>query len=164
MTKLTNAADAKAFFDAEKRKHGIANHNKQNAVDLARAGIAITVCDPDHKTPLPKLWTELDSDISEERKKKIAADFEEEWGFPPFYIGATRNTETIRKWFRQNPKLTPAIVCGLSGLHCVDNDIKERDGVMKNGVELFDAFCEPHGGLPDGAFVVNTQGGGRHLY
>ncbi|MGY4289177.1 hypothetical protein ACVWXO_008443 [Bradyrhizobium sp. LM2.7] len=35
---------------------------------------------------------------------------------------------------------------------------------LRNGVELFDAFCEANGGLPDGAIAVQSQGKGRHLY
>jgi hypothetical protein len=42
--------------------------------------------------------------------------------------------------------------------------VKERKGVLRNGVEMFDEFCTEHGGMPKGVVEINTQGGGRHCY
>lgn len=139
-------------------------HNKKVALDLAAAGIPVFPADPKTKSPYVKAFDRLDSDISEADTETLRRDFYDKHGFSPLHIGATLDKSAIRRMFREKPDALPAISLTRAGLLVVDNDIKERNGVLRNGVELFELFCEPHGGLPDGVVSVESQGKGRHLY
>lgn len=138
-------------------------HNKDLTVKLAKAGIPVFLCKAD-KTPMPIAWDELDTEISPEAREAKRRKFVDRHGFEPLHIGCTLNTKLIREWFSKHPTAMPAISCGPAGLLVVDNDVKERKGVLRNGVEMFDEFCAEHGGMPKGVVAINTQGGGRHCY
>lgn len=159
-----NASVVEKSFNPEARTCAIANHNKRLAVALARAGIPVFPCKQEDKTPLPLAWERLDTSISPDEREAKRRAFHDKHGFEPFHIGCTLDTALIRKWFRDKPTAVPAISCGVAGLFVIDNDRKIRHGSLKNGVELFDAFCAEQGGLPTGVVAINSQGGGRHLY
>ncbi|WP_177248160.1 AAA family ATPase [Bradyrhizobium sp. Ghvi] len=139
-------------------------HNKRVALDLAAAGIPVFVANPENKASLVKAFTRLDADIPKDEAESLRREFYDKHGFAPLHIGATTEKSAIRRMFREKPDALPAISCGPAGLLVVDNDVKERNGAERNGVELFDAFCEANGGLPDGVIAVQSQGRGRHLY
>lgn len=139
-------------------------HNKQVALDLAAAGIPVFVANPENKASLVKAFNRRDTDIPSEEAETLRRDFYDKHKFNPLHIGATTDRATVRRMFKEKPDALPAISCSPAGLLVIDNDVKQRNGVERNGVELFDAFCEQHGGLPEGVIAVESQGRGRHLY
>ncbi|MGY4501998.1 hypothetical protein ACVWYH_005955 [Bradyrhizobium sp. GM24.11] len=132
-------------------------HNKQVALDLAAVGIPVFVANPENKASLVKAFTRKDTDIPKGEAEVLRREFYDKHGFVDLHIGATTDKSVIRRMFREKPDSLPAISCGPAGLLVVDNDIKERNGDMRNGVELFDAFCEANGGLPDGVIAVQPH-------
>lgn len=138
--------------------------NKRNALALAKAGIPVFLTSAKTKRPIIPAWDRLDSAMSEQERESERRAFHDKHGFAPAHVGATTDRSKLRELFRSNGDALPAISCGPAGLIVIDNDIKERDGVARNGRELFDSFCEEHGGIPAGAIVVPSQGGGRHVY
>lgn len=155
---------ATAYLKEETRLDRARLHNKQIALDLVTAGIAVLVADPRTKRAIVKAFQRLDTDIPPVEVESLRRDFYDEHGFNPLHIGATKSKSVVRAMFRAKPDALPAISCGPSGLLVVDNDVKERHGVVRHGPQLFDTFCEPHGGLPEGAIAVESQGKGRHVY
>jgi hypothetical protein len=166
VNKITNKAELRAAVRVDAQQDAITNYNKELAVALARAGIPVFLCKSEDKTPLPLAWERLDTTIPPEEREAKRRKYVDEKGREPQYIGCTLNTELIRKWFRENKTALPAISCGPAGLYVVDNDKKfDDDGnLINDGVALFDAFAEPHGGLPEGVFSLRTPRGGRHVY
>lgn len=77
------------------------------------------------------------------------------------HLDATTDEKQIRRWWRRHPSAVPALPMGeASGLACLDLDRKGgKDGVA--------AIREAHGldadTPPDGAVMVETPSGGRHL-
>ena len=69
----------------------------------------------------------------------------------------TKDPETIRKWFAENPKINYGVS---PGDNCVVIDLDIKDGI--DGVQ---AFCdlEKDNGHTE-TFAVSTPGGGTHLY
>jgi hypothetical protein len=165
--KTVNAKRA-ADFENEMREQTRVDraraHNKQVALDLAAAGIPVFVANPENKASLVKAFNRRDTDIPSEEAETLRREFYDKHKFNPLHIGATTDRPTVRRMFREKPDALPAISTGPAGLLVVDNDVKERNGISRNGVELFDAFCEQHGGLPEGVIAVESQGKGRHLY
>lgn len=139
-------------------------HNKQVALDLVAAGIPVFLANPENKASLVKAFNRLDKDIPVEEGEALRREFYDKHKFNPLHIGATTDRATVRRMFREKPDALPAISCGPAGLLVVDNDVKDRNGVSRNGVELFDSFCEQRGGLPEGVIAVESQGKDRHLY
>jgi AAA domain/Bifunctional DNA primase/polymerase, N-terminal len=165
VNKIITRAELSAALKADAQRDSIANQNKELAVTLAKAGIPVFLCKSEDKTPLPIAWEQLDTTIPPEEREARRRKYVDDKGREPQHIGCTLNTELIRKWFRENKTALPAISCGPARLYVVDNDKKfENEVLVNDGVELFDAFCEPHGGLPEGAFFLRTPRGGRHVY
>jgi hypothetical protein len=166
VNKITNKAEFSAAFRADRQQDAIANQNKELAVALAKSGIPVFLCKSEDKTPLPIAWQRLDTTIPPEEREAMRRNYVDDKGFEPQHIGCTLDTELIRKWFRENKTALPAISCGPAGVYVVDNDKKfDDDGnLINDGVVLFDAFAEPHGGLPKGVFSLRTPRGGRHVY
>jgi hypothetical protein len=166
VNKITNKAEFSAAFRADRQQDAIANQNKELAVALAKAGIPVFLCKSEDKTPLPIAWEQLDTAISPEEREARRRKYVDDKGFEPQHIGCTLDTELIRKWFRENKTALPAISCGPAGVYVVDNDKKVDDdgNLINDGVALFDAFAEPHGGLPKSVFSLRTPRGGRHVY
>jgi AAA domain/Bifunctional DNA primase/polymerase, N-terminal len=152
-----------ASFQEDIKIDRASKHNKELAVKLAKAGIPVFLCKAD-KTPMPIAWEELDTAISPEVREAKRRKFVDKWGFEPLHVGCTLNTRLIREWFTKHPTAMPAISCGPAGVLVVDNDIKDRKGVIRNGVEMFDEFCAEHGGMPKGVIEIKSQNGGRHCY
>lgn len=152
-----------ASFRDDVKNDRACKHNKELAVKLAKAGIPVFLCKAD-KTPMPIAWEDLDTAISAEVREAKRRKFVDKNGFEPLHVGCTLNTKLIREWFSKHPTAMPAISCGPAGVLVVDNDVKDRKGVLRNGVEMFNEFCAEHGGMPKGVVEINTQGGGRHCY
>lgn len=136
------------------------NTNKENALALAMAGVPVFPASGDTKTPLIKAFNKLDSAIPEDEREQYRAQYREENDTTenPVHIGATTNKATIHKIWRKFPNAVPAIACGPAGLVVLDADVKN------NGPGLLGAKFAEHGGLPEGAIVVETQSGGQHIY
>ncbi|MDI4236806.1 AAA family ATPase [Bradyrhizobium sp. Arg237L] len=138
--------------------------NKQVALDLIAAGIPVFLTNPETKRPYPTMHNRLDSEIPEAEKEASRRAFYDKHRFHTLHVGATLDRKEVRRMFREKPDALAAISCGPAGLIVVDNDIKPRNGVLRNGVELFDSFCEPHGGIPERAVIVPSRNKGRHIY
>lgn len=156
--------DTRDWMREQSRVDRARRENKEIAVELVKAGIAILFVDGESKTPLTLAHDRLDIEIPADQREARRRAFYDKHGFEPFAIGATTNRALVRRLMSEKPDLLPAISCGPSGLIVIDNDVKERNGAIRSGVELFDSFVEQQGELPEGAVTVRTQGGGRHIY
>lgn len=76
---------------------------------------------------------------------------------------ASKDPETIRRWWEQWPDANVAIACGAvsNNLVVVDVDFKPAEG--KNGIQSLQAWQAQHGDFP-ATVVAHTGTGGRHYY
>jgi phage/plasmid-associated DNA primase len=75
---------------------------------------------------------------------------------------ATRDPEVIKHWWTENPHGNIGINCGLSGIACVDVDIKHHQG--KYGDRSVAALEEKHGALPIGPRATTASGGWHWVF
>jgi hypothetical protein len=131
--------------------------NLQNAIMLAKVGIAIFPSSG--KVPLVPRYNKLDSEITAEERAAAIAEYREKHdGKRPVHVGCTTDVDVVKRMFRKHPTAVPSISCGPSGLVVFDCDTKH------DGPRLFEEFCDVNGGLPEGAFSVTSQSGGKHHY
>lgn len=76
---------------------------------------------------------------------------------PKGVLSATLDVEQACEWWGYYPDALVGLACG-DGLTVVDLD--DRDAERGNGIAAWEAF----GGETEGANVVTTQSGGKHLY
>lgn len=76
------------------------------------------------------------------------------------FLDASDDLETVRKWWKENPKYNIGIATGLAsgGLYVVDLDNKPD----KDGLSSFDDWTMENGRVPD-TWMACTGSGGRHL-
>lgn len=75
---------------------------------------------------------------------------------------ATRDPEVIRHWWTESPHGNIGINCGLSGIACVDVDIKHHIG--KYGDQSITALEDKHGPFPSGPRAVTASGGWHWVF
>jgi phage/plasmid-associated DNA primase len=76
--------------------------------------------------------------------------------------GSTRDEQVIRHWWTENPHGNIGINCGLSGIACVDVDIKHAQG--KFGDQSMAALEQMYGDFPEGPRAVTASGGWHWLF
>lgn len=76
--------------------------------------------------------------------------------------GATRNPDVIRHWWTENPHANIGINCGLSGIACIDVDIKHGQG--KYGDRSITSLEAKHGAFPLGPRAITASGGWHWVY
>ena len=133
------------------------SHNRRIALNAAKAGLPIILCDDD-KRPLLPAYQRLDRAISPAEKAEIEAKARADGKPDPAHVGSTRDPAVIRALFRKFPDALPAACAGLGGLVVIDVDSK-RDGVNK-----LEAWMSEQGHvMPADTPVTATQSGGRHF-
>lgn len=76
--------------------------------------------------------------------------------------GATRNPDVITHWWTENPHANIGINCGLSGIACVDVDIKHAQD--KHGDVSLALLETKHGAFPVGPRAVTASGGWHWVF
>jgi hypothetical protein len=75
---------------------------------------------------------------------------------------ATRNPDVIRQWWTDNPHANIGINCGMSGIACVDVDIKHHQGKYGDrSIQSLEATYEP---FPLGPRAVTASGGWHWIF
>jgi hypothetical protein len=104
------------------------------------------------------MFNRLDTEISPENRKAAIERYREDHkGKSPIHIGATKNSEVVKRMFRAFHDAVPSIACGPSRLLVFDSDSKDE------GPTKMAALWEANGGLPKGAFASPTKSDGRHF-
>ena len=149
MTQAILKADA---LDVPTRRR----HNKTLALRLAAAGIPIFPSSG--KVPLIPRWQHLNSNIGADDRAAAVSEFQGKRGRAPTHLGATIDTATVKKLWREFPDAVPSISCGPSGLIALDAD------QHKNGPALLAQWEAQNGGRHALAPVTKTQSGGEHVW
>lgn len=138
------------------------SHNRQLAIRLAKAGIAIFPSVG--KTPVVQAWQRLDTSIPPEDRAQIVKAFIEKHDREPLYVGCTIDPKIVKELWRKEPDAVPSISCGPSGLVVLDCDLpREKNG--QNGVVNIKTYFDDRGEpFPADTPVTITQSGGVHLY
>ncbi|MFC1451283.1 bifunctional DNA primase/polymerase, partial [Bacillus cereus] len=104
----------------------------------------------------------LDTEIGDDERNQIIAEFQEKHGRAPVHVGSTKTTKTVhaihRTLNKQEVKHAWALSCGPAGLVVVDADAKH------NGPQKLAELYEQNGGVPEGVVRVRSQSGGHHDY
>jgi hypothetical protein len=118
------------------------------------------------KTPMCAVWQRADTSITPEQRDAERLKFEERNGYPPPHIGSTVDPKVIERLWRQFEDAVPSISCGPSNLYVVDADFAEaKDGKRaKNGPVRLNQYLAENEIAIEGAVVINTQSGGKHVY
>lgn len=131
------------------------NINKENALALAKIGVA--VFPSSGKVPLIPLYNRLDTEITPEDRDAAIEKYRDEHDVTPVHVGATKNSEVVKRMFRAFRDAVPSIATGPSGLVVIDADAKDE------GPTKMAALFEENGGIPEGAIASPTKSGGKHF-
>lgn len=162
---LTDNFDSVTPSGNHKPEPKIVRANRDNGRRLVDSGLAVFpvhVTPDKKKRPIASAWTQLDSELTDEQRAAVIADFRKEHdGREPAYIGATNNRFGLKKIGQAiDPWRTPygwSISTGPSGLFVIDCDGAEA-------VEWFREFCEESDIDLSQCPQVKTQSGGWHVY
>ncbi|MCQ4189926.1 AAA family ATPase [Methylocystis suflitae] len=162
---LTVNSDAVTPSGNHKHDHNIVRANRDNGRRLVDAGLCVFpvhVTPDKKKRPIASAWTQLDSELTDEQRAAVVADFRKEHdGREPAYVGATNNRFGLKKIGEAiDPWRTPygwSVSTGPSGLFVIDCDGAEA-------VEWFREFCEENDIDLSQCPQVATQSGGWHIY
>ncbi|MCW2284898.1 hypothetical protein M2323_002748 [Rhodoblastus acidophilus] len=135
------------------------SHNRKLALRLVSAGLAIFPAV--NKNPIAKRFQHLDTAMTASEIAEAAAEFRDNYGREPAYVGSTKNPAIVRKLWSEYPDAVPAICGGPNGLLILDVDFGNgKDGPRKLAAWLNDQGQE----LPKGSPVTATQSGGLHVF
>lgn len=132
-------------------------HNKNVGHRLIAAGIPVFASK--NKSPMPTIWQQLDTDISDDAKDASRKRRKSEGKPPPTMFGSTGDP---KRWDRMLSEFgadcTTSICCGLAGVVVIDADIKDD----KDGPALLAEYLDEHGGVPEGTVILTSRSGAKH--
>jgi len=114
---------AKRIEEAMMSITGRRTFNKRNALRYARIGIYGFVSN--EKTPLVPRYNKADVALSQEEREAAIAEFVEKHGEPPVHVGATRNSDVVKRLFQKYPDAVWSIATGPNNLVVIDADAKD---------------------------------------